>query len=273
MHSIIHHFFRLGSVNATRIAKSCPLSLRERVRVRSIQYNEYHIAPHPTPPPGGRGLCNPLGVNAGVPAKLFAFVSLFVSFAAAETPQTLAHWVRLTDGSLLVGRIEYIDGERLRIDLRLEPQTIVSIPRRNIASLIVIPPVDPAEAGKILAFQENEKAETIRLVGGGTLSGRLRSFSNGMFRFDLFLGGPEELFLESQSISWRRVRSIHLVFQEKEKIKGRPPIAVFLKNGSKILCEHYESSEDGTVVINNPCFSDLKLPACSLIPSFPQRLP
>ena len=44
------------------------------------------------------------------------------------------------------------------------------------------------------------------------------------------------------------------------------------ENGSKILCENYEICENETIVIKNHCFSDLELPACSVVYSFPRRL-
>ena len=185
MYGIIHHFFRLGSAG-----RGCQADV------------------------GDCTLCEVPYAAARWSAAALLFLLLSASLVAAETPQPLAHWVRLTDGSLLVGRIESIDGEKLRIDLRLEKEATVSVPRQNVSFLVVIPPVDPAEAKKLLASLENEKTETVHLVDGKTLSARLRSFSKGMFRFDLSLGDSGELFLESQPISWRRIRSVQLVSKE-----------------------------------------------------------
>jgi len=66
-----------GTINSTgyrirRIAKSCPLSPRERVRVRAVCVFSSSGSPHPNLPPEGEGtkkrLCNPPGyriVSAG----------------------------------------------------------------------------------------------------------------------------------------------------------------------------------------------------------------
>ena len=190
-------------------------------------------------------------------AALIALLPLSVSFAfGAESklprPLPLAHWIRLTDGSLLVGRIESIDGEQVRFDLRWEGTPILSIPRRYVAALIVIPPVDPA-----LAEQLDGRPGTILLVDGQTLAGRLRSFSKGIFRFDLSFGGLEDLFLESQSLPWRRIRAIF--WAPVEKIHEENHI-IFLENGSKIFGKERENSENGTTLTIDSCFSAVEIP-------------
>jgi len=206
------------------------------------------------------------GWRARVPAKWIAFVLLSVGIAIGEEPLPLAHWVQLADGSLLVGRVENIDGERLHIDLRLEKEMLVSIPRRCVVSVIVIPPVDPALAERFLSTPENEKAGTILLVNGETLSGRLRSFSKGIFRFDLPFGGNDDLFLESQPISWRRIRAIHFTLHDKERKTETNDTIIFLKNGSKIVCTKCENRENGLVLVKSSCLSHLEIPLSSLIP-------
>ena len=205
---------------------------------------------------------------AGVPAQWI----IFVFAAVGAEPQPLAHWVQLTDGSLLVGRIENIDGEQLHIDLRLEKETVVAVPRRCVVSIIVIPPVDPALAEKLLSSLEDETADTIRLVDGKTLSGRLRNFSKGVFRFDLSFGGFDELLLESQPIPWRRVRAIYLAFNEKIQKNGAGDTVFFLKNGSKIVSTGCENRENGTALVRNSCFVALELPLSSLISRYAEPL-
>ena len=198
----------------------------------------------------------------------FLLLSPSLTIAGELRPSALAHWVWLTDGSLLVGRIESIDAELLRFDLRLEPPTTLSIPRHHVALLVVVPPVDPAMTDRLLALHKTGKAETIRLVGGEVLSGRLRSFSKGVFRFDLALGGHDGPFLESQPIPWRRIRSIVMASAGKEQTG---PITIFLKNGSKIFCERCENRGNGMVLIKNSCFLEADLPLSSLNSSSPDQ--
>ncbi len=208
-------------------------------------------------------------------AVLVLFWTASVSLAEEidpPKPWPLAHWVLLTNGSLLVGRVESIDAESLRIDLRLEKKMIVSVPRSMLTALVVIPPVDPVLAKKLLdepgavlnepgAVPPNDR-ETIRFVDGATISGRLRSFSKGVFRFDFPLGGLDGLSLESQTITWRRIRTIFFHPGKKNALKYT---VIFLRNGSKIVCDSVENTSNDSVLVKCIEFPVMELPLSSVI--------
>ncbi len=194
-----------------------------------------------------------------------AFLS--ISLHGGENPQpepprrTLAHWVRLIDGSLLIGRVEKIDAESLQLDLRLGKGARVTVPRKNVASLLVIPPVDPALFPFYDRLETPENTETVRLVNGDLFNGRLRSFTDGVFRFDVNIG--DGILIESLSIPMRRVRSI--TFSDMQKAPPSPA-QISLANGSLLWNTSVEHGEHGGVFLNSSLFSPVFLDKKALSP-------